>query len=210
MRTAKATLPLARGGIHLARCSRHRLELVAHLVEQSPEPLPFLIERLVRTGFPRLAALIGARIATSYRLAGSLLEDLDDVCSMPLLGCQRGSVAFWRRGVLAGVPPRAIRRLPPVSSTRFVGQPSPTVSCNAAPSISPEGGPLGSSFSRRCRNVSGGVSHSRGSGSGVTAVGLAAAVVKEVPDRDIELVGGFDVAEMTGVRQDDQPRAGDS
>lgn len=139
MRTATAALPLARGGSHLACCSRHRLELVAHLVEQSPEPLPFLIERLVRTGFPRLAALIGARIATSYRLAGSLLEDLDDVCSMPLLGCQRGSVAFWRRGVLAGVPPRAIRRLPPVSSTRFVGQPSPTVSCNAAPSISPEG-----------------------------------------------------------------------
>jgi hypothetical protein len=139
MRTAKAALPLARGGIHLACCSRHRLELVAHLVEQSPEPLPFLMERLVRTGFPRLAALIGARIATSYRLGGSLLEDLDDVCSMPLLGGQRGSVAFWRRGVLAGVPPRAIRRLPPVSSTRFVGQPSPTVSCNAAPSISPEG-----------------------------------------------------------------------
>jgi hypothetical protein len=30
-------------------------------------------------------------------------------------------------------------------------------------------------------------------------VGLAAAVVEEVPDRDVELVGSFDVADMTTI-----------
>lgn len=35
--------------------------------------------------------------------------------------------------------------------------------------------------------------------------GSAAAVVEEAPDCDVELVGSFDVAEMTSVRQDNEP-----
>jgi hypothetical protein len=39
---------------------------------------------------------------------------------------------------------------------------------------------------------------------------LAAARVEEVPDCGVELVGGFDVAEVTGVGQDDEPGVGES
>jgi hypothetical protein len=34
---------------------------------------------------------------------------------------------------------------------------------------------------------------------------LAAIVVEELPDRVVELVGSFDIADVTGVRQDNEP-----
>jgi hypothetical protein len=45
----------------------------------------------------------------------------------------------------------------------------------------------------------------RASKRGAKPVRLAAALVEEVPDRDIEFVGSFDVAEVTGLRQDEEP-----
>jgi hypothetical protein len=65
-------------------------------------------------------------------------------------------------------------------------------------------------LSRRLVGVGGDDRSHCGSESGAMPGGLAAVFVEEVPDSDVELVGSFDVAEVTGVRQDDEPGAGDS